>query len=81
MAVHPRSAQRGARFVTDQQYDGMPAGGAARRRPTHLAFQTAVFPEVQVEQRSLAEYAALVAAPDRVRRDEVRAEMFREESA
>lgn len=81
IATHPRSAQRGARFVTDQQYDGMPAGGAATRRTAHLAFQTEALPEVQVEERSLAEYAALVAVPDAVSLDEVLADVFRGESA
>ncbi|MBB5378442.1 hypothetical protein HNQ07_003949, partial [Deinococcus metalli] len=81
IAVHPRSAQRGARFVVDRQYDGMPAGGAAARRGLHLAYQQAALSDVQVEQRPLAEYAALVASPDSITLDEVLADVFREEPA
>ncbi|WP_291423103.1 IS21 family transposase [Deinococcus sp.] len=81
IAVHPRSAQRGARFVVDRQYDGLPAGGAAARRGPHLAYQQEALSDVQVEQRPLAEYAALVAIQDSVTLDEVLADVFREGSA
>ena len=80
IATHPRSAQRGARFAVERQYDGMPAGGAAARRRTHLAYQQEGLSEVQVEQRPLAEYAALVDVPDSLTLDEVLADVVREDS-
>lgn len=77
IAVHPRSAQRGARFLLEAQYDGLPTTGQDQpRRKTLLAYQAEALPEVNVEQRSLAEYDALVAVGDSVTLDEVLAEIF-----
>lgn len=76
IATHARSAQRGARFQLEKQYDGMPGSGDQTRRKTHLAFQTEQIPEVQVEQRSLAEYDALVAVPGAATLDEMLASVF-----
>lgn len=81
IATHARSAQRGARFQLETQYDGMPGSGDQTRRKTHLAFQTEQIPEVQVEQRSLAEYDALVAVPGAVTLDEMLASVFPEGDA
>lgn len=79
VAVHPRSAQRGARFLVDAQYDGLPAPGEdVPRRRALLATQTEELAELQVEQRPLAEYEALVAVGTTVTLDEVLASVFPE---
>lgn len=79
IATHPRSAQRGARFLLDTQYEGLPnAGEDQPRRRVLLAQQTERLPEMHVEQRSLAEYDALVAVGGSVTLDEVLAEVFQE---
>lgn len=62
-------------------YEGMPGSGDQTRRKTHLAFQTEQIPEVQVEQRSLAEYDALVAVPGTATLDEMLASVFPEGDA
>lgn len=77
VAVHPRSAQRGARFLVEAQYEGLPMpGDQTPRRQVRLAFQAEEFPEVRVEQRSLAEYAALVSVGSTATLDEVLADVF-----
>ncbi|GAA5534063.1 hypothetical protein Dalu01_02471 [Deinococcus aluminii] len=82
IAVHPRSAQRGARFLAEAQYDGLPAPGEdAPRRRVLLATQTEGLPEMQVEQRPLAEYEALVAVGETATLDEVLATLFRDGEA
>ncbi|MBI0447300.1 IS21 family transposase [Deinococcus sp. DB0503] len=82
IAVHPRSAQRGARFLVEAQYDGLPVpGDDAPRRRALLASQTEGLPEMHVEQRSLAEYDALVTVGTTVTLDEVLATVFREDEA
>lgn len=77
IAVHPRSAQRGARFLVEAQYDGLPLpGDDLPRRRVLLATQTEELSELRVEQRSLAEYAALITAGSSATLDEVLADVF-----
>ena len=58
LAVHPRAAQRGQRLTLPGQWVGLPRGDG-RPRPEPLAVQV---PAVEVEQRPLAVYDALVGA-------------------
>ena len=58
LALHPRATQRGQRLVQPGQWAGLPRGDG-RPRPEPLAVQV---PGVEVEQRSLAVYDALVGA-------------------
>lgn len=59
LAVHPRAVRPGQRLIAPGQWAGLPRGdGRPLREP--LAVQV---PDVEVEQRSLAAYAALVGAP------------------
>lgn len=75
--MHPRSAQHGARFLVEAQYDGLPLpGDDLPRRRVLLATQTEELSELRVEQRSLAEYAALTTTGSSATLDEVLADVF-----
>lgn len=57
LAVHPRATRRGERRVHPEQWKGIEMGDPRpRRNPVAI-----MLPTVEVEQRSLAAYAALVA--------------------
>lgn len=56
LALHPRAHRAGQRQMVPGQWEGLPTGDEKRRR-TPVAFQVAV---VEVEQRSLREYATVV---------------------
>lgn len=56
LAVHPRARRRGTRQVLPGQWDGLPRGDK-RRKPSPVAVQVGT---VEVEQRPLATYSALV---------------------
>jgi transposase len=57
LAIHPRAMRPGQRFTVPGQWAGLPAGNGHPRREA-LAVQ---LPTVEVQQRSLAIYEALVA--------------------
>jgi len=56
LSLHPRAHRAGQRQTVPGQWEGLPMGDEKRRR-TPVAFQVAV---VEVEQRSLREYATVV---------------------
>jgi len=58
LAIHPRALRRGQRFPHPRQWAGLPSGD---NRPTPRA-QGVQVPTVEVAQRSLAAYEALVGA-------------------
>jgi transposase len=58
LAIHPRASRRGQRLIQPGQWAGLPRGDG-RPRPEPLAVQ---LPAVEVEQRPLALYDALVGA-------------------
>jgi hypothetical protein len=55
LAVHPRAQRRGQRFTVPGQWEGLPLGDEKPPR-SPVAFQVE---HVEVEQRSLLEYATL----------------------
>jgi transposase len=57
LAVHPRATRRGQRLVVPGQWAGLSQGGDDRPTKDALAVQT---PTVEVEQRALAVYDALL---------------------
>ena len=61
VAVHPRATRPGQRFTHPRQWAGIPIQGA-RPRSEPLAVQ---LPTVEVEQRPLSVYEALVGAVSR----------------
>ena len=56
LALHPRAQRRGQRFTLPGQWRGLPLGNEKRRR-SPVAFQVE---QIEVAQRSLWDYAALV---------------------
>jgi len=55
LALHPRAQRRGQRLTVPGQWRGLPLGNEKRHR-SPLAFQAE---QIEVEQRSLWEYATV----------------------